>query len=224
MKKPISNLTEIDLINSLEKSDISYINLQSKNDTLIVCFASAEHHGWERKTSLLDLKQKYDFDLMFLRNRWGWYTESLNGIGNSFSESTKFFLKTASSYKKIIAIGGSSGGYASILYGCLCKFDEVIAIQPQTDLVYASQFCPPLQKLLKRIPDFEFLNLNNLVEKSNTKINIVSKSNEQIKDSADKHLHGLHHYHNIKNNNNVNYINGEGTPNSLGFDCLLKLF
>ena len=60
----------------------------------------------------------------------GWYinpNESVHGI-------LDFLIKQKKDYNKICATGISAGGFASILFGSLCKFDLVLAVDPQTIL------------------------------------------------------------------------------------------
>lgn len=60
----------------------------------------------------------------------GWYLNP----SESTHELIDFLSKQKKDYNKICATGISAGGFASILFGSLCKFDLVLAVDPQTIL------------------------------------------------------------------------------------------
>lgn len=60
----------------------------------------------------------------------GWYLNP----SQSVYELIDFLSKQKKDYNKICATGMSAGGFASILFGSLCKFDLVLAVDPQTIL------------------------------------------------------------------------------------------
>jgi len=60
----------------------------------------------------------------------GWYVNP----SQSVYELIDFLSKQKKDYNKICATGISAGGFASILFGSLCKFDLVLAVDPQTIL------------------------------------------------------------------------------------------
>jgi len=59
-----------------------------------------------------------------------WYVNP----SESAYELIDFLSKQKKDYNKICATGISAGGFASILFGSLCKFDLVLAVDPQTIL------------------------------------------------------------------------------------------
>ena len=78
------------------------------------------------------MKLKYernDFDVLYLRNQNKWYLGGLNGIGKNINHTIAFLKKEFAKYDKVICIGNSAGGYASLLFGSLLKVNKVIAIE-----------------------------------------------------------------------------------------------
>ena len=59
-----------------------------------------------------------------------------NGIGKNINCTIAFLKTEFATYNKVLCIGGSAGGYASILFGSLLKVNKVIGVIPQTDLQY----------------------------------------------------------------------------------------
>ena len=66
-----------------------------------------------------------------------WYHKGIDGITNNI-EDTVLYLNSIikkSNYKKILFMGVSAGGYASILFGSLCNINNDIAFIPRTRLI-----------------------------------------------------------------------------------------
>ena len=69
----------MNLIEQQEKTEISYCKVGENSKKLVVAFASNMHRGFERKTSLMQLKyERSDFDVLYLRNQFKWYLIQLN--------------------------------------------------------------------------------------------------------------------------------------------------
>lgn len=81
---------------------------------------------------------KKNTDLYFyIDKKQCWYHKGFDGITENI-EDTVLYLNNIikkSNYKKILFIGVSAGGYASILLGSLCNVSNVIAFIPTTKLV-----------------------------------------------------------------------------------------
>lgn len=130
-------------IEEQEATEISYVKIGNNSKNLIVSFASNGHGGFERKTSLMKLKfERNDFDVLYLRNKGKWYLGGLNGIGKNIKCTIAFLRRHFAKYDKVITIGNSAGGYASLLFGSLLKVNKVIAINAQTDLQYCVDNLP----------------------------------------------------------------------------------
>jgi hypothetical protein len=75
-------------------------------------------------------------DVLFIRDpKQGWYQRPIPGLGNRASEIAENIMALTGTLfpnKKIIAVGNSMGGYAALMFGCLCGFEKVLAFCPQT--------------------------------------------------------------------------------------------
>lgn len=152
LEYPINNYKSGGEINTYNKGDIDYSDLHHKDkwsdnddyyfqnnnsDTLIVTFAGM---GWKNSAPTFifhNYLKSYNVDKLFLRDiKMRYYLTGLKNNTNNFSETVEFIknMTVDRGYKKIIAIGCSSGGYAAILYGNLLNFSKIIAFNPQTVL------------------------------------------------------------------------------------------
>lgn len=75
-------------------------------------------------------------DVLFIRDpKQGWYQRSIPGLGNRASEIAENIMaltRTLFPNKKIVTVVNSMGGYAALMFGCLCGFEKVLAFCPQT--------------------------------------------------------------------------------------------
>ena len=112
---------------------------------LLIIFQSMNVHLYkEENADKFELegtfsKQENDVsscDYLFIKDefrptlRGGWYVNP----SQSAYELIDFLSKQKKDYNKICATGISAGGFASILFGSLCKLDLVLAVDPQTIL------------------------------------------------------------------------------------------
>ncbi len=128
----------IDYIESEEKTDTSFIKVFTNSKNLVISFTGNAHTGFNRKTSLMNLKynKQYDIDVLYMRDYFGWYLNSMQNIGKKIEDTIAFLNDIFKSYDKVVCTGSSAGGYASCLFGSLCNADSVIAFVPQTNLDY----------------------------------------------------------------------------------------
>jgi hypothetical protein len=192
-------------IETQEATKISYVKVGEDNKKLIVCFASNHHLGFERKTSLMEHKyKKNNFDVLYLRNRLGWYLGGLNGIGKNMTHTIAFLRKQFANYDKVLSIGTSAGGYASLLFGSLLKVNEVIAINPQTDLQYCIDNMFTEQQawinLCNKTESVAWKKYNKIADVLNDEVsyNVFCKGSENCIHTQDLALHGDYHYDQIK--------------------------
>lgn len=135
----------IEYLNEQEKTSIDYCKIGSGSKNLIVSFSCAYVNWYERKSSILQLKyDRNDFDVLYLKSPGTWYLGGIRGVGKNVNNTISFLKSEFSKYEKVICIGISAGGYASILYGSLLKAHYVIATRPQTDLDYTISNCSPV--------------------------------------------------------------------------------
>ena len=218
----------IKYINDLESTDVSYVKVSDGNKKLIVSFASNGEpmkNFFQHKKTLVKLKyEQNNFDMLYLRDQKKWYLGELNGIGKNIDDTLFFLKKEFSKYDKVLCVGFSSGGYASLLFGSLLNVNQVIAVDAQTDLQYVKNKTkhPQLIKQSKQCP-VTWKKYNKIVNILNDKVlyNVfysgVNKSN--LPAIENKALHGHYHYDQIKDWSSVNKFEEEKH-----FHCLTKKF
>lgn len=201
-------------INEQEATDISYVKVGSGNKKLIVSFASNGHDGFERKTSLMKLKyERNDFDVLYLRNQNKWYLGGLTGIGKNINHTIAFLKKEFAKYDKVLCVGNSAGGYASLLFGSILNVNEVTTINAQTDLEYVKNElnCPNLIKRSEECPA-TWIKYNKIVNVLNENVlyNVFYKGDEKTTNNGrDVILHGNYHYDLIKHCPSVSKFNSK---------------
>lgn len=197
---------EMKYIKTQEATEISYVKIGDNNKNLIVSFASNRHTGFERKKSLMQLKYELnDFDVLYLRNQYQWYLGGLSGIGKNINHTIAFLKKEFSKYDKVLCIGFSAGGYASLLFGSLLKVNKVITIDAQTDLQYCVDNLPNYigkENLITRskqcpVTWSKYNKIANVLNQ-NTTYNVFYKGDKNVKHKRDLIYHGEYHYIQIK--------------------------
>lgn len=120
-------------------SEHKIINNNSEN--LIICFGGmALAMGGILPFEFLNYLSKIykkNTDLYFyIDKKQCWYHKGIEGITKNIEETVKYInnIIKKSNYKKILFMGVSAGGYASILFGSLCNINSVIAFIPRTKL------------------------------------------------------------------------------------------
>jgi hypothetical protein len=194
-------------INKQETTDISYVKIGNDNKKLIVSFTGNGNPYFQRKTSLMKLKYKRnDFDVLYLRNEDKWYLGGLNGIGKNINHTIAFLKKEFTKYDKVLCIGISAGGYASLLFGSLLNVNCVAATVAQTDLQYCVDNLPDKlsekQNLINRSKQCPatWSKYNKIVNVLNDVVsyNVYYKGDDVCKKPRDFVLHGDYHYDQIK--------------------------
>ena len=174
-------IDSIQKIEIAEATDIAYVKVGNNSKNLIVSFASNNHDGFDMKTSLMELKfKRNDFDVLYLRNRGHWYLGTLNGIGTTINETIKFLTDQVIGYANVIFTGYSSGAYASILYGSLCKVNCVVAKNPQTDIDWILH--EDKYDLVGELNEADRPELMNLIQYSNDDYKITNENDLLIKE------------------------------------------
>lgn len=167
------------------------------NNKLIVCFSGmALKFGGILPFEFLNyLSSIYtDCDLLFyIDKNQCWYHKGIHGITNNIDYTILYLNKIIEdgNYEKVIFMGTSAGGYASILFGSLCdNVNNVISIIPQT--------------IINKPIDSKYSNLKNIINK-NTKYIIYGDTSIQ----NDNHHH-IRHCENIECFSNVKIIKNNG--------------
>ena len=146
-------------------------------------------------------------DVLFMKDESKkWYLGGLKGIGKNIDHTIAFLKNEIQNYDRVICIGTSAGGYASILFGSLINAQVSISFIPQTDLNYTRKRCMELHNSaicnskLYKLKTFKKYNNLNTVINSTTKyfINTLLHNND--------FYHALHHYENISEFSNISKL------------------
>ena len=180
----------------MSKNEYKIIN---GNKNLIICFGGmALQFGGILPFEFLNYlstNYKNSCDLIFyIDKNQCWYHKGISDITNNIDETVSYLntiIKTGH-YEKVIFMGTSAGGYASILFGSLCNnINYVISFIPQT--------------ILKHPINLNYSNLKNIINK-NTKYIIYGDIS--IKNAND--AHHISHCENIEHFTNVQIIKNNG--------------
>lgn len=214
--------SELKKIAKAEKTDISYYKVGNNNDTFVVSFASLNptHCGFERKNSLLNFSKDCPIDILYIRDRQNWYMGSLKGIGEKIEDTINFLKTECKNYKKVIMVGGSQGGFASILFSSILKTSACIAIEPQTDLHICYKYKPKGRnwaKVSKLESWKKYANLKPHIN-NETKYYVLpgtKKLNSRMRGLLLLNTveHGIHQFDNISMFSNVNKIENKNKLN-----------
>lgn len=179
----------------MSKSEYKIFN---NNNYLIVCFGgNALQFGGILPFEFLNyLSSIYtDCDLLFyIDKNHCWYHKGIQGITNNIDDTILYLNKIIKdgNYEKVIFMGTSAGGYASILFGSLCdNVNNVISFIPQT--------------ILDNPIDLKYSNLKYIINK-NTKYIICGDTSIQDKNNN----HHILHCENIECFSNVKIIKTNG--------------
>lgn len=126
---------------------------QREDSQLGSVLVDIRHADWPLIISFAGLGDQFQFrnilatlnvNVIYLRDlKHNWYLNGVPGVGNTVEEITNFLLdqKALYSFRKIITIGASAGGFAALLYGSRIGADVIMAFSPQT-------FMGKMQRLL----------------------------------------------------------------------------
>jgi hypothetical protein len=117
----------------------SFYKVNTPNaDTLIVSFAgNAKMFGHIQRfefCQFLEKKFKHVSRHFYIDNHLVSYHRGIDKITNTIDETVDYLKNEIKSYKNVIFLGSSSGGYAAILFGSLLNVTSVLAFRPQTIL------------------------------------------------------------------------------------------
>jgi hypothetical protein len=113
-----------------------------------------------------------------------WYFNGIPGLGNNIHEVSEYLKNMIDEIKpeKVITLGTSAGGFASILFGNLIGADHLISFNPQTILNKTINHVGHARKLevLRILGEsnkyYDLLNLDNNIDQ---KIHIVYGNNDK---------------------------------------------
>ena len=180
-----------------------YQIIDNNGSDLIICFSGlwlaidqVPIFEFGRSLSSLELNS----DILLLRDHSeSWYLNGLKNTCTDFDSFLLFLQNEINKYDKVVAIGASAGGYASILTTSLLNFDGCIAFIPQTDLKTASEHD---NWWFKKISPILNTSIGKKYQNLSKYINNVSKYYIYSYDNDDK-LHGSHQFNNVSHHCNV---------------------
>lgn len=154
-----------------DEDDYYYEN--NNSDKLIITFAGFGSKNSKPTFILSNFLKDYDIDKLYIRDiKCRYYLLGLGEKTNDIKTTVEFIKDIYSNkkYNKIISIGCSSGGYASILYGNLLGVNKIIAFSPQTiinknkKMIGDNRFENTCNDIIKKIDDNNkiYLDLNNI--------------------------------------------------------------
>lgn len=113
-----------------------------------------------------------DVNFIFIRDmEQAWYFNGISGLSTNFDTNVEGIKKLIDDveHSKVIFIGNSMGGYASILYGSLLNVDHILAFAPQTFISPAkrnkhsdTRWPQQMKKIHTKAPTHPYYDLNNL--------------------------------------------------------------
>lgn len=151
---------------------MSELEILCGSDVLMISFASKGAKDFEFVKFLTTLCEgKYDI-IFYIDKHDCWYHKGIEGITTNIAETTEYIHNKIkrNNYKKVLFMGVSAGGYASILFGSLCSATHILAMIPQT--------------ILKNPINKQYKNLKKLI-KPNIKYILYGKKN--ITNKHDSH-------------------------------------
>jgi hypothetical protein len=178
----------------MEGSEYKILN---GNNILIICFGGmALQFGGILPFEFLNYLSKMYSNtcdlIFFIDKNQCWYHKGIKDITNNIEDTVIYInnIINNGNYKKVIFMGTSAGGYASILFGSLCyNINNVISFIPQT--------------ILDNPINLNYSNLKNIIN-TNTSYLLYGDKSITYKNNS----HHILHCENIKHFKNVKIING----------------
>ena len=149
--------------------------IKNNSENLIICFGGmALKMGgilpFEFLNYLSNTFQKNTDLYFYIDKKQCWYHKGIDGITNNIDDTVLYLnsIIKKSNYKKILFMGVSAGGYASILFGSLCNASSVIAFIPRTKLI---------NPINKKYRDLKLIVNNQTEYILNGNVNVKDKNN-----------------------------------------------
>ncbi len=169
----------------MQNSNSEYI-INKNSKTLIISFGGyALKFGGILPFEFLNFLNKHfeDVDKIFYIDKHHIsYHKGIDGITKNIDETVIYLKEKIKNYEKVIFMGISAGGYASLLFGSLLNVTKVIAFIPQTILK---------NQLLIKNYDKKYINLKNIINKD-TKYYVYG-------DLSITHINDSHHISQVTN-------------------------
>lgn len=113
------------------------LDLRNPGDTLAIFFSGKHDPAHVQGFNYLRMTKSWPVNKVYVRDVYNlWYHANFEGIGLGIG-ALQSFLKLIVEIcqpARCVAVGGSMGGYAALLFGALLDLDDVLAFGPQTCL------------------------------------------------------------------------------------------
>jgi len=189
-----SNLIQIDEHHKDSVASVLPIGkrMSTDSDVLILVFSGMATRLGMPPAEFMRTFLNKKVNIIFLKDfKQCWYQKGLLGLTQDVSETISYLRREIMnvSPKKIISLGTSSGGFASILFGVLLDIQEVLAFSPQTYIT--KQVFQKFRSTDSRISEMDFdspyMDLKKIIETTNFsgKINVFfGEDNTEDKNAA----------------------------------------
>lgn len=122
-----------ELLSNPKKSIVTDYTVDS--DVMLIAFGGMNSRMGMPPFEFFNLTQNYPVKKIFLRDlRQSWYQRGLPKVGAHANALFKYLREEIAKHQlqKIVLVGSSAGGFASLLFGYLLKVDLVLSFAPQT--------------------------------------------------------------------------------------------
>ena len=114
-------------------------DLDINSDRLLIFFGGVQGFTAIPPFEFLNLTRDIPAKKIFVRDlEQSWYQMGLRGIASDVDGLTAYFRDVirSQSVRRVVTVGNSMGGYASLLFGALLNVDAVLAFSPRTYLSF----------------------------------------------------------------------------------------
>lgn len=113
------------------------LDLRNQGDALAIFFTGKHDPAHVHGFNYLRMTKSWPINKIYVRDVYNlWYHANFEGIGPGIGALQSFlkFVVEMCQPARCVAVGGSMGGYAALLFGALMHLDGVLAFGPQTCL------------------------------------------------------------------------------------------
>ena len=204
--------------------DFKFIKGSSNSNVLIIIFNSNNYNNnkfefeFEKYLNTY-FKDKKPPSYLFLRDVYlRWYYNGIKGFSKNYQETINKISEFINKYnfKITICMGSSSGGYASLYFGCKLNVNKIICFSPQIELIQSIDLYYNQFKIIFKnftLKEKKAFDLTNLISKHKNKIfifwvnysdfyNVTKIQNTYVY----QNLNDEKSYNAIKNNSNIKHF------------------
>lgn len=125
----------------------SYRVLPNGASRVVISFSGLHNTDGKPRFEFGSTLQALDTNVIFVCDHTqSWYSHGVPGLGGDASTVARSLRELTQFYfpgQPVVTLGNSMGGYAALLFSCLCEFQKSISFVPQTlipDPRYSSYF------------------------------------------------------------------------------------